>query len=69
MAVSAREAVYVHCRAGIGRSGLIAGAVMLHLGYPPESIFSSLRATRGVRVPDTEQQADWLRAYALSGEV
>ncbi len=52
--------VAIHCRAGIGRSGLITGCVLLDLGVPPHEVFPVLSAARGVPVPDTPGQAEWL---------
>ena len=40
-------AVAVHCRAGIGRSGLIVGCVMQKLGVPMEEVFPSLTRASG----------------------
>ena len=59
--------VLVHCRAGIGRSGLIAGCVMAQLGLrPAATILERLSAVRGVEVPDTPEQAEWLHSYVRS---
>jgi len=59
--------VLVHCRAGIGRSGLIAGCVMAELGMrPAAAILEQLSAARGVEVPDTPEQAEWLARYVAS---
>lgn len=55
------RAVAIHCRAGIGRAGLITGCVMLQLGVPFDNIFAALSRARGVAVPDTPEQAAWLR--------
>lgn len=52
--------VAIHCRAGIGRSGLITGCVLLELGVLPPEVFPSLAAAGGVPVPDTPGQAEWL---------
>lgn len=50
----------IHCRAGIGRSGLVAASVLLHCVFKVEEAFSKVSASRGVNVPDTEQQREWL---------
>ena len=50
----------IHCRAGIGRSGLVGAAVLLHCGLGAAEAFSVLSKARGVSVPDTEEQANWL---------
>jgi protein-tyrosine phosphatase len=57
-------AVAIHCRAGIGRSGLVAGCVMHQLGVPYENIFPTLGRARGVRVPETPEQVEWVRRFA-----
>src|SRR5215216_3937793 len=57
-------AVVVHCRAGIGRSSLIAACVMLRLGFAKQEIFPMLRRTRGLPVPDTHNQEEWLSAFS-----
>ncbi len=63
--------VGIHCRAGIGRSGLIAGCVLFKLGVPASEIFPVLTQARGVSVPDTCAQEEWLarfiREYDQSG--
>ncbi len=50
----------IHCRAGIGRTGLVAAGVLLHCGFDVGEAFWHISASRGVNVPDTTQQTDWL---------
>lgn len=52
--------VTVHCRAGIGRSGVVAAAVLLHGGHTVKEAFSQISGVRGLSVPDTTEQIDWL---------
>jgi protein tyrosine/serine phosphatase len=56
--------VAVHCRAGIGRSGLVAGCILVRAGIRYSEIFPALSRARGLAVPDTEAQAEWVRAYS-----
>jgi protein-tyrosine phosphatase len=57
------KAVAVHCRAGIGRTGLVAGALLHKLFVPREHIFRMLGRSRGVDMPDTAAQVDWLDEF------
>ena len=58
------EAVLVHCRAGIGRSALVAVVLLAHLGVPPDDAWHRIADARGCPVPDTEEQRLWATAYA-----
>ena len=55
--------VAVHCRAGIGRSGLTAACILFRLGIPAADIFPMLSRARGLVVPDTTSQIDWFRSF------
>ena len=50
----------IHCRAGIGRTGVVAAGVLLHCGFEPDEAFNHISEKRGVQVPDTEEQIDWI---------
>lgn len=52
----------VHCRAGIGRSALIAACVLCQIGYDTDSAWKFIKQARGVDVPDTPEQRDWVRS-------
>jgi protein-tyrosine phosphatase len=58
--------VAVHCRAGIGRSSVVAAAILLRTGVQPDKVLPILSRARGLSVPDTEAQARWVQAYAQS---
>jgi protein-tyrosine phosphatase len=53
--------IAIHCRMGIGRSAIIAGGVLLHCGYKVDEIIPHISKMRGLSVPDTEEQARWLK--------
>jgi protein-tyrosine phosphatase len=59
--VRAGRGVAVHCRAGIGRSGIAAAAVLVSLGHEPRDVFAMVSKARGVNVPDTNEQIEWFR--------
>ncbi|MGJ5116975.1 phosphatase domain-containing protein [Bradyrhizobium oligotrophicum] len=52
--------ILIHCRAGIGRSAVIAACVMIRLGIAAPDALDRIAAARGVDVPDTEEQRDWV---------
>jgi len=55
-----------HCRAGIGRSGMMAASVLLHEGFTVREAFARISAARGLRVPDTPGQLEWVaRNYEI----
>jgi protein-tyrosine phosphatase len=63
--------VFVHCRQGIGRSGLLAACLLVRRGMSPGAAIDSVTIARGVRVPETPEQRDWIDHYAaaLAGTV
>jgi len=65
----AGKAVAVHCRAGIGRSSLVAACAMVESGYQPELALNLIRQSRGLRVPDTDEQKDWITAFSKAVRV
>jgi protein-tyrosine phosphatase len=58
--------VVVHCRQGIGRSGLAAACLLLRHGIDPETAVRRLTAARGIPVPETDEQRRWIDHYAES---
>ena len=59
----------IHCRAGIGRTGLLAAGVLLRAAFDVDEAFKHVSNRRGVEVPDTDEQRDWLHdnASAITG--
>jgi hypothetical protein len=53
-----------HCCAGIGRSSLLLAAVLCVEGISPERAFCLISKGRGIEVPDTPEQAEWLTGFA-----
>jgi protein-tyrosine phosphatase len=57
------NAAAIHCRAGIGRSSLIAACTLICSGSDPEIAFDAISKARGLRVPDTSEQREWVTAF------
>jgi protein-tyrosine phosphatase len=53
-----------HCCAGIGRSSLLLAAVLCVEGISPEHAFRLISNGRGIAVPDTQEQAEWIAGFA-----
>jgi protein-tyrosine phosphatase len=62
--VHAGRSVAVHCRASIGRSSLLLAALMTAEGYTPDDAFRRLTTARGLQVPDTPDQIQWIERFA-----
>src|SRR6266852_3083596 len=45
--------IVIHCRGGIGRSGLLAASLLVSSGIEPEEAIRRVSAARGVSVPET----------------
>jgi protein-tyrosine phosphatase len=62
--LKAGRSVLVHCRQGIGRSSMMAGAVLVQSGVDGERALEAIARARRARVPDTEEQRQWLLTFA-----
>jgi protein-tyrosine phosphatase len=59
----AGEAVGIHCRGSIGRSTVAAACALIHLGWTPHAALAAITTVRGVTVPETQEQEDWILRY------
>ena len=59
--LDAGKKVAVHCRQGIGRSGLIAAGVLVTSGASPEEAMQVVSSARGTEVPETLEQRRWMQ--------
>ena len=70
-AVESGRCVYVHCRAGIGRTGMVIGCLLVERGLQGEAALDELnrlwqqseRSKNWGSVPETDQQVAFVRAW------
>lgn len=62
--LSSGKNVLVHCRQGIGRTGLVAACLPINKGLEPEAAVDLLSKVRGVPIPETQEQRCWIDKYA-----
>lgn len=58
--------VLVHCRQGIGRVGLVAACLLLIKGLNSEMALNRLTAARGMPLPETMEQRQWIDHYGAT---
>jgi hypothetical protein len=72
-ALAGKDAVYVHCRAGIGRTGMTVGCWLRERGNAPEAALETLnrlwrqnaRAARWPWIPETPEQEAYIRDWQV----
>lgn len=64
--LQAGHGIGIHCRIGVGRSALVAACLLVALGRPIESAWSSIEKARRLSVPDTREQREWLTHFGES---
>jgi protein-tyrosine phosphatase len=56
-------AIAIHCRAGIGRSSLLAACLLVRQGLSAVSALQAIEEARGLSVPDTLEQRLWINQF------
>lgn len=57
--------VTIHCRAGIGRTGILAACILRRDGCEPEAAIQMLSHARGFPMPETERQYAFILDFEL----
>lgn len=55
--------IAIHCRAGIGRTGVLAACILKQAGYDTASAVQLLSHARGFPVPETDAQYAFIQAF------
>ena len=61
--ISLGRVVAIHCRAGIGRSSTLAACILTWLGIDAAIALDMIAEARGMEVPETEAQRQWILAF------
>jgi protein-tyrosine phosphatase len=64
--IVAGKRVGVHCRQGVGRSAVLVACILIALGVDPAAALSRIAAARGLPVPETPEQRQWVIDFARS---
>jgi len=65
--------VYLHCRAGIGRTGLTVGCYLVRHGVSGEAALAEIKrlrkdvSTAWARSPETDEQVDYINQWKTGG--
>jgi len=59
--------IVVHCRAGLGRTGMIAARLLVELGVPAEQAIAAVRAARPGSIEMSEQEEHVRQCRAVEG--
>ncbi len=64
------ETVIVHCRGGLGRSGMVAASVLVALGHSAEEAIKTVRGARkgAIETPDQEDRVRWFEMELQAGD-
>jgi protein-tyrosine phosphatase len=54
------KTVAIHCRAGIGRSSVMAATILIAKGVAPAAALSAIEKARGLPIPDADAQRSWV---------
>ena len=57
------QGVGVHCRGGIGRSGMVTAGVLMLKGQSAQEAITTISVARGSTVPDTVEQGNFLSSF------
>lgn len=62
--LAAGKGVLIHCRQGVGRSGLVASCLLVSKAMQPHTAIEKVSEGRGLAIPETGEQRRWIDQYA-----
>jgi len=67
--LDAGEKILIHCRGGLGRTGLVAGRILVERGCAPEKAIERIRLARPHAIETSEQEHYVLKSKLMPGRV
>lgn len=61
--IKAGQSIGIHCWGSIGRATVVAACTLIHLGWEPQKALAAVESARGLPVPDTDEQQQWILNY------
>lgn len=61
---STGKKIGIHCRQGLGRAPLLTACLLVQAEVPPPKAWQKISAARGITVPETDEQREWLNRFA-----
>lgn len=65
--LDAGEKILIHCRGGLGRTGLVAGRILVERGCAPEKAIERIRLARPHAIETSEQEHYVLKSKLMPG--
>lgn len=62
------EHIVIHCRAGIGRSGVLVCCILIQAGFEEQFAIDHVSGARGFAIPDTQEQYDYILDFKLHSQ-
>jgi protein-tyrosine phosphatase len=62
--LAAGEHIVIHCRLALGRSPMVAMALLTDIGVPLATARKAVSEARGHPVPDRQSQGGWVKRWA-----
>ena len=60
--------VHIHCAGGTGRAGTVSSCILVAEGAKAQDAVSTVSRARGVQVPETSKQLDFVEAFCVTRE-
>ena len=67
--LDAGEKILIHCRGGLGRTGLVAGRILVERGYTPKNAIQRIRSVRPHAIQTPQQEIYVMKSKLVTDRV